>query len=72
MLRVGPGDLVALGGLIQESVSTNETHVPVLASLPWVGKAFRQESVQRQRTELVVLIEAEVTRKAEDFEHEIK
>lgn len=64
-LVVSPGDLVGLGGLVQETISTNTTSVPFLGSLPWVGKAFRQEQRSVQRSELVVLLEARVTRKAE-------
>lgn len=50
------GMTLALGGLIDETVTDNRQMVPVLGKLPIVGLAFRDQQTGRQRTELVMMI----------------
>jgi len=50
------GMAVALGGLIEETVSDSKDQIPVLGNLPGVGFLFRRQSSQRSRSELVVVI----------------
>lgn len=50
------GMAVALGGLIEESVSDSKDQIPVLGNLPGVGFLFRRQASQRSRSELVVVI----------------
>lgn len=50
------GLTVAIGGLIQETVSTSVQQVPVLGRLPVVGQLFRREVDVNTKTELVLLI----------------
>lgn len=47
---------VAIGGLIQESLTDNRAAVPVVGKLPVVGFFFRRQNTDRTRTELVVVI----------------
>jgi general secretion pathway protein D len=63
-LLIRDGDTVALGGLIREQVETNETRVPVLSHIPYLGRAFRTKDVTRQRSELVILLHPMVSRDA--------
>ena len=50
------GLAIALGGLIQESVSSNRQQVPILGKLPYLGFLFRNQADDRTRTELVIMI----------------
>ncbi|NQU41214.1 MAG: hypothetical protein HQ523_14790 [Lentisphaerae bacterium] len=57
---VQSGETVAMGGLI-EVVSTDVEHrVPVLGSLPLIGKLFRRIDVIEQRRNLIIFVTATV------------
>ncbi|MBI1338670.1 type II secretion system protein GspD [bacterium] len=56
VVQVDAGEIVALGGLIQEDVQTSEQGVPGLRRLPLIGRLFRSESKTRQRTNLMVFL----------------
>lgn len=45
-----------IGGLIQDSINRTETRVPVLGDLPLVGRAFRNQSLNSSRDELVITV----------------
>ena len=50
------GQSVLMGGLISESQSQGRSGVPGLGRLPVVGRLFRADSFQNDRTELVVMV----------------
>lgn len=52
------GFTLALGGLMDEQVNDTGTKVPVLGSLPGVGRLFRSDSDQRGTRNLIVFITA--------------
>ncbi len=51
---------VAIGGLIQENASNQESKVPFLGDIPGLGFFFRDEGQVRQRTELVIMIKPHI------------
>ena len=55
-VAVQSGQTIVLGGLIRETRSANESGVPFVRRVPYLGKLFGQTSDQSQRTELLVLI----------------
>lgn len=59
---VGDGEVMALGGLIQQRDEVNKTQVPILGNLPVVGSAFRSKDDTTKRTELVIFIRPQVAR----------
>ncbi len=61
---VDEGQIVVLGGLIQDSVSTGEDKVPVLGDLPWLGNFFRHETRRNSKTNLMIFIRPYVLRTA--------
>lgn len=50
------GGAVLMGGLISDNRSGGQTGVPWLGKLPGLGRLFRVDSRQRDRTELLVLV----------------
>ena len=50
------GASVLMGGLISDSNSGGQTGVPLLGKLPGVGRLFRVDSRNRDRTELLILV----------------
>ncbi|MCH8922098.1 MAG: secretin and TonB N-terminal domain-containing protein [Planctomycetes bacterium] len=55
-VMVRDGATVVIGGLISESLTTSNSQIPLLGSLPFVGSIFRQQTETTKRTELVILI----------------
>ena len=60
------GQIVVLGGLVQDSVSNGEDKVPLLGNIPLLGNLFRYESRRRTKTNLMVFIRPYVLRTAQD------
>jgi MSHA type pilus biogenesis protein MshL len=56
IVRAREGQVVVIGGLMQEKKSDDESKVPILGDLPGVGRLFRATTQQRKKTELVVLL----------------
>ena len=50
------GLTVAIGGLIEDTITDSRAQVPVLGKIPGLGFFFRRQATGRSRTELVVLI----------------
>lgn len=56
MVRVRSGELVMLGGLIQEETSDTNRRVPGLGDVPLIGKAFGSTYQAGKRKELVIFL----------------
>ncbi len=55
-MRLRDGQTLILAGIIQDQDRSTVTKVPVLGDIPLLGRIFRQETTQRQRNELVVMV----------------
>ena len=69
MITIRDGETVVVGGLIQTRDSEGESKVPVLGDLPLVGPLFRTTSATKSRTELLVILTADVLVSDEDIRH---
>ncbi|MGH7831550.1 MAG: type II secretion system protein GspD [Candidatus Binatia bacterium] len=56
IVRAREGEMVVIGGLIQERKSDNESKVPLLGDIPGIGRLFRSTTQERRKTELVVFL----------------
>lgn len=56
VVRAREGEVIVLGGLIQNKRVDEERRVPILGDLPGIGHLFRQIVHERKKTELVVLL----------------
>jgi MSHA biogenesis protein MshL len=56
IVRAREGEVVVIGGLIQERKSSSESRVPLLADIPGIGRLFRSTIEDRRKTELVVFL----------------
>jgi len=66
-VMVENGKSIALGGLIRERISDNESKVPILGDIPLIGPAmFKSENDVIERTELLLLITPKVVRSEQD------
>lgn len=64
---VDDGQIVVLGGLIQNSVSDSVSKVPVLGDLPWLGGLFRYKSRTGSKTNLMVFLRPHILRTKDDY-----
>ncbi|WP_273487225.1 type II secretion system secretin GspD [Roseateles chitosanitabidus] len=58
------GQIMVLGGLLEDSVNTSEQAVPVLGAIPVLGHLFRYDKRQRAKTNLMVFLRPYVIRDA--------
>lgn len=61
------GTTAVLGGLISDSYSKSNTGIPFLKDVPLVGQAFRSDTIDGDKTELLVLVTPYIIRDAEDM-----
>ncbi len=59
---VDDGQIIVLGGLIEDNYTTNRSKVPLLGDIPYVGALFRSESRTRKRSNLMVFLRPTVMR----------
>ncbi len=62
---VEDGNIIVLGGLLEDSYQQGEDKVPLLGDLPMVGNLFRSESRTRKKTNLMVFLRPVVVRDAQ-------
>jgi len=65
-VSVASGQTVMLGGLISERQQKGRDGIPVLGDLPVIGDAFRSNSNNATRTELIIMIKPQVIRDSMD------
>ncbi len=56
LLKVNNGNMVVLGGLMQNKVGKAKSGVPFLASLPLIGHLFSYRDEESRKTELVIFL----------------
>jgi general secretion pathway protein D len=61
---VEDGQIVVLGGLLQEGYTNAEDKVPLLGDAPLVGSLFRYDTRKRQKTNLMIFLRPTVLRNA--------
>ncbi|MCJ8319617.1 MAG: hypothetical protein MJK12_08280, partial [Colwellia sp.] len=62
------GQTVALGGLIREDLDGTGNQVPILGSIPIIGKLFSSESDKYTRSELIMLITSRVIKDVSEID----
>jgi general secretion pathway protein D len=61
---VDDGEILVLGGLIEDVLRESEQRVPVLGSIPILGNLFRSRKTDKVKTNLFVFIRAKILRDA--------
>jgi general secretion pathway protein D len=59
---VDDGQIIVLGGLIEDTVSDTVEKIPGLGNLPLVGYLFRYQSKRRTKTNLMVFLRPNILR----------
>ncbi|AIY42271.1 General secretion pathway protein D [Collimonas arenae] len=63
---VNDGDIVALGGLIQDNHQSNVQKVPWLGDIPLIGNFFKYQSASRDKTTLMIFLRPSIIRSQQD------
>lgn len=61
IIKARNGEIVVIGGLMQSTISDSESKVPVLGSVPLLGKLFTSISKVERKKELIILIKPTVS-----------
>jgi len=64
-VTVGDGEIIVLGGLIEDSLRETDQRVPILGSLPLLGNLFRARTTDKVKTNLLVFIRPRIVRDSE-------
>ncbi len=60
IVRAKSGQVVVIGGLMQEKTTLNENSTPILGKIPVMGKLFSQTKQTKVKSELIILLRAQV------------
>lgn len=63
---VDDGQIIVLGGLLEENISQSRSSVPVLGDVPVLGNLFRYDKRNRNKTNLMVFLRPHIVRTAQD------
>lgn len=63
---VGDGEIIVLGGLIEDTVLESDQRVPLLGSIPLLGNLFRARSTTLGKSNLLVFIRPRIIKDASD------
>jgi general secretion pathway protein D len=61
-VMVKDGEMLVLGGLIDERALESESKVPLLGDIPWLGQLFKSTSTQVEKKNLMVFIKPTIIR----------
>jgi len=56
------GQIIVIGGLIQDSNSNNDSKVPILGDIPYLGNLFKYQTRNRDKTNLMIFLRPYVLR----------
>ncbi|MFC3052772.1 type II secretion system secretin GspD [Kordiimonas pumila] len=66
-VRVKDGEIVVLGGLIEQTESTRTDKIPLLGDIPILGHAFRSDSKSSAKTNLMIFLRPTILRSSDDL-----
>ena len=55
-VTVNDGDTVIIGGLIAENTIENKKFIPILSTLPFLGRMFQSKTIDKEQRELLIFI----------------
>lgn len=63
IIKIGDGETVVMGGLINNRSQKIDTKIPFLGDIPGIGAAFRNQTTIIQKRELVILLKVSIINK---------
>ena len=65
---VDDGDIIVLGGLIEDNYGTGEDKIPLLGDIPFIGGLFRYQTRTRTKTNMMVFLRPQIIRDAAAYQ----
>ncbi|MEQ8426223.1 MAG: pilus (MSHA type) biogenesis protein MshL [Gammaproteobacteria bacterium] len=72
IVRARSGQVVVIGGLMQESTNDQDAGTPGLKELPFVGNLFKHKKQESVKSELVILLKPIVVESDEDWNNDME
>ena len=63
---VNDGEILVLGGLLEDVLRESDQRVPVLGNIPFLGALFRSKKTEILKTNLMIFVRAEIMRDTAD------
>ena len=60
VMKLKSGNVMVIGGLMEEISNNVDTGVPGISSVPWIGNAFKNVSKDNGKRELIIFIKATI------------
>lgn len=60
VVKMGSGQTLVMGGLLQDRMDSRREGIPVLGELPGIGAAFRNQVDQIEKSELVIFLKSTI------------
>jgi MSHA biogenesis protein MshL len=71
IVRARSGQVIVIGGLMQESINDQDAKTPILGDLPGIGRLFTHEKDISVKSELVILLKPVVVRSSDEWNDEL-
>lgn len=71
IVKAKNGQIIVLGGLMQENGNENKQGITGLAAIPYIGNLFRINTGKTQKSELIILLKASFIGSDADWQNEI-
>jgi len=71
IVRARSGQVIVIGGLMQETINDQDAKTPFLGDLPGVGRLFNHTKDASVKSELVILLKPVVVRGADEWNDEL-
>jgi type II secretory pathway component GspD/PulD (secretin) len=62
LVRLKDGEMIIIGGLIQEESSETERKVPILGDIPFLGRLFTGTYTAKTKSELVIFLSPKIVK----------
>ena len=62
MVSIEGGQILVIGGLIDDQIDDTVTRIPGLSDIPWLGKLFQSRSVSRSKRNLMIFLHPQILR----------
>jgi MSHA biogenesis protein MshL len=60
IIRASSGEIVVIGGLMQSVVTNEESKIPLLGDIPFMGNLFKNKREKETKKELIILLKPTV------------
>jgi general secretion pathway protein D len=60
-VRLGDGEWAVIAGLVQNTDADTKVGVPGLSDIPWIGRLFSQNTIEKDRSDILIVLKPHVT-----------